>query len=143
MMQDPFRDLMNLQERMRRLFEESLHSVTSRGTPSQGWNPAVDIYETAQEVVLEAELPQVSKELIEIQIESNTLVLRARRELPESAGQQRSYHQRERAFGSFQRRFPMPSHIDADQVQARYHDGVLSIRIPKKQESPAQNIPID
>ena len=93
---------------------------------------------------MEAELPQVSKEQIDIQIESNTLVLRGGREIPEaSEGQERSYHQRERAFGTFQRRFPMPAHIDADQVQARYHDGVLIIRIPKKQESPARHIPID
>ncbi len=142
-MQDPFRDLMNLQERMRRLFEESLQSVTSKGTPSQSWTPAVDIYETAQEVVLEAELPQVSKEHIDIQIEGNTLVLHGQRELAESVGQQRSYHQRERAFGSFQRRFPIRSHIHAEHVHARFHDGVLSIRIPKKQESPARRIAID
>lgn len=143
MLQDPFRDLMNLQERMRRLFEESLHSTTSKGASSPSWNPPVDIYETAQEVVLEAELPQVRKEDIEIQVESNTLVLRGQRDAPEVPQTQRSYHQRERPFGHFQRRFPLPPHIDAGQIQARHQDGVLIIRIAKMQESPARHIQID
>ena len=143
MKQDPFRDLMNLQERMKRLFEESLRATTKGGS-SPSWTPPVDVYETAGEFVVEAELPQLDKEHIDIHVEGNNLVLKGQRDQSrDDEGQQRSYHQRERPFGTFQRRFSLPAHIDLGQIAARFQDGVLSIRIAKRQQSAPRQIPID
>src|SRR5438128_902370 len=99
---DPIRDLLGLQERMNRLFQESLSrsrgeevDVASGGT----WSPPVDIYEAADRIVLRADLPGVAQHEIDLRIENGQLRLRGARNLPEGAGRE-EYHRIERPFGT-------------------------------------------
>jgi HSP20 family protein len=95
---DPFKDLVTLQDRMNRLFEDSLRGVreSDGGLAGTAWSPAVDIYETDNEVVLKAELPGVDQKGIDIHVENNTLTLRGERKL-EKETKQENYHRIERA----------------------------------------------
>ena len=94
---DPFRDLVALQDRMNRLFDESVRNVRTgdEALSSATWSPAVDIYETANEVVVKAELPEVNQSDIDIQVENNTLTLRGERKLDKETKQE-NFHRIDR-----------------------------------------------
>ena len=142
---DPFRDLLTLQERMNRLFQESLSR--SRGDDedaaiSGGWAPPVDIFEGSDNVVLRADLPGVSQEDIDLRIESGQLKLRGARKLPDGASRE-DYHRIERPFGSFVRVFALPNTVDVGRVKAELRNGVLEVSLHKRQELQARPIKID
>ena len=140
---DSFRDLISLQERMNRLFEQTL----SPGTVSQedlrggGWAPAVDIEETQDHIVLRADLPGVSLDQIELKIENQHLTLRGERAFP--AGSRREdFHRVERSFGGFFRSFTLPQNINQDAIQAELRNGVLEVTLPKKSEAKPKQIQV-
>jgi HSP20 family protein len=140
---DPFKDLMTLQDRMNRLFEDSLRGVRE-GDASLGgaaWSPAVDIYETDNEVILKAELPGVDQKGIDIQVENNTLTLHGERKL-ERDTKQENYHRIERAYGSFYRSFTLPGTVDQEKIGADYKDGVLTVVLPKREETKPKQIKV-
>ena len=140
---DPFKDLMTLQDRMNRLFEDSLRGAreSDSGLASAAWSPAVDIYETENEVVLKAELPGVDQKTIDIHVENNTLTLRGERKL-EKETKQENYHRIERAYGSFFRSFTLPGTIDQEKIHAGYQDGVLTVQMPKREETKPKQIKV-
>jgi HSP20 family protein len=140
---DPFRDLVTLQDRMNRLFDESVRNVrTGDEALSSGiWSPAVDIYETENEVVLKAELPEVNQKEIDIQVENNTLTLRGERKFDREAKQE-NFHRVERAYGTFSRSFTLPGTIDQERIKADYRDGILKISLPKREESKPKQIKV-
>jgi HSP20 family protein len=140
---DPFKDLMTLQDRMNRLFEDSLRGVRESDASLGGaaWSPAVDIYETENEVVLKAELPGVEQKGIDIQVENNTLTLHGERKL-ERDTKQENYHRIERAYGSFYRSFTLPGTVDQEKIRADYKDGVLTILLPKREETKPKQIKV-
>lgn len=131
---DPFRDLITLREKMNRLFEEAF---TSRGEEkeliSSSWTPSVDIYETENALVLNAELPGLDEDDIEIKIEDNTLSIKGERKF-EKETKEENYHRIERAYGSFYRSFSLPSYVDQDKIEAEHENGILKITMPKKPE---------
>jgi HSP20 family protein len=139
---DPFRDMVTLRERMNRLFEDM---AASRGEEkdfaTSSWAPAVDIYETENEVVLTAEIPGVDEKDIEIKVEDSTLTLKGERKF-EKETKEENYHRIERAYGSFFRSFTLPAYVDQDKIEAEHENGVLKIRMPKKAELKPKKVKI-
>ena len=107
------------------------------------WVPSVDIYSNGQnELVLKAELPDMNEKDISVTVEDNTLTLRGERKLdPEVPEEQ--FHRIERNYGSFARTFALPSTIDAGKVTAEYKAGVLSIRLPLREEAKPKQIKVE
>ena len=140
---DPFRDLAVLQDRMNRLFNESYSGrreddLMNRGT----WSPAVDIYEVEGALVLKAELPDMRREDIEVNVENNTLTIRGERKLDNEIKQE-NFHRVERAYGSFSRSFSLPNTVDAGKIAAEYKNGVLTIQLPVREEAKPRTINVE
>jgi len=139
---DPFRDMVTLREKMNRLFEDSLaQKGEDKDMISSNWAPAVDIYETANELVLTAEVPGIEEKDIEIKVEDNTLSLKGERKF-EKETKEENFHRIERSYGSFFRAFSLPNSIDADKIQAEHENGVLRIVMPKRQELKPKTVKI-
>jgi len=140
---DPFRDLISIQDRMNRLFEQTLaRTREEEGIAASTWMPAVDIYETPDQVVMKAELPGLTREDIEINVRDNTLSLRGERKF-EKEVKEENYLRIERAYGSFQRSFTLPATIQQDKIKAVFKDGVLEVSLPKAEEARPKQIKID
>ncbi len=140
---DPFRDLLDLQDRMNKLFEESFRRFRSTDLDlAGGFVPAVDIYETDNEIVLKAEIPGVSKEDIKIEVQDGVITLKGEKKV-EKEVKEENYHRIERAYGSFQRSFSLPSNVDRDRIKAAYKDGVLEVVLPKKEEAKPREVKIE
>ena len=143
---EPFRDLLSLQDRMNRLFDESYRS-TQRGTTDDewalggSWAPAVDIYEQGTDIVLKAELPGVDPKDVDIRLENNVLSLRGQRKL-ESEVKRESYHRVERSYGTFSRSFTLPTVVDQASIKAEFKDGLLRLTLPKREEAKPKQIQI-
>lgn len=138
---DPFRGLNSLQDQVNRLFDETFSRGRSAESEMGTWAPAVDIYETEQELVLKADLPEVNQQEIDIRIENNTLTIRGERKFHNEVGQD-NYLRVERAYGPFSRSFSLPNTLNAEAIKADYQNGVLSIRMPKREESRPKQIRI-
>ena len=142
---DPFRDLLNLQERMNRLFQESLSRTRGEDdviASGGAWSPPVDIYEGPDKVVLRTDLPGVSQDEIDLSIENGQLRLKGTRKLPDGANRE-EYHRIERPFGSFVRAFALPNTVDVGKVKAEFKNGVLEVTLQKRQELQARAVKID
>ena len=124
-------------DRLNRMFSALEHEAFNRA-----WVPAVDIYETdTHEVVIKAELPDVKKEDIGVSVENNVLTLTGERK-PE-ASKREQFQRVERRFGSFSRSFTLPTSVDAGQIAASYKDGVLTIRLPRREETKPRQITVN
>lgn len=141
---DPFHGLVSLQERMNRLFEQTLDRSRGEreGMAAATWAPAVDIYETPDSIVLQAELPGLSKDDIDIQVRDNVLTLKGERR-SEKEVKEGNYLRVERAYGGFQRAFTLPAAVQADKIRAVFKDGVLDVSIPKAEEAKPKQIKIE
>lgn len=139
---DPFRDLSVLQERMNRVFEDAAgRSWKDEPSATTSWSPAVDIYETENEIIVQAELPGVDRNDISLNLENNVLTLKGERRF-EKETKQDNYHRIERAYGTFSRAFSIPTLVDEDKINAEYKDGILKIALPKKEQIKAKQIKI-
>lgn len=141
---DPFRDLVGLQDRMNRLFDESFRGITRGGEEEwsvSSWTPAVDIYEQEGNLVLKAELPGVDSNDVDVRVENNVLTLRGERRF-DGEVKRENYHRIERAYGSFSRSFTLPNVIDTERIKAEYKDGVLRMTLPKRDEAKPKQIQI-
>ena len=134
---EPFRDLVTLQDRMNRLFDESF----GRGRAAEddwslggSWAPAVDIYEKDGNIVLKAELPGIDPKDVDVRVENNVLTLRGERRFDQEVSKE-SYHRVERAYGSFTRSFTLPNVVDTQNIKAEFKDGVLRMTLPKREEA--------
>jgi len=140
---DPFRDLMSIQERMNRLFQETLARQQGQEDIQAGqWTPAVDIHETGDRIVLRADLPGLEQSQIEVRVDDNTLTLRGDRRPPTDVRQE-EFHRAERPHGSFLRSFSLPQGVDQGGIKASYRNGVLEVSLPKRQEARAASIRVD
>jgi HSP20 family protein len=129
---EPFRDLMAMQDRMTRLFDETLSRIWKEEMPREVWSPPVDVFERENEVVLKIDLPEVNQSEIDIRVEENTLTIQGeRRFIKESPDA--NYLKVERPYGTFQRTFAVPRGIDQEKIKASYKDGVLRIALPKRE----------
>ncbi|MDD5559445.1 Hsp20/alpha crystallin family protein [Candidatus Methylomirabilis sp.] len=142
---DPFRDVMTLQERMNRLFDHALSRTRmddEEGLTASMWSPAVDIFETSDSIVMKAELPGVSRDNIDIQVEDNTLTLKGERKF-EREVKEENYLRIERSYGAFQRAFNLPTGVQQDKIRAVFKDGVLEVTMPKAEEAKPKQVKID
>jgi len=139
---DPFRDMVTLREKMNRLFEDSLaRKGEDKDMMTSNWAPAVDIYETANELVLTAEVPGIDEKDIEIKVEDNTLTLKGERKF-EKETKEENFHRIERSYGSFFRAFSLPNSVDPDLIRAEHENGVLRVVMPKRQELKPKTVKI-
>lgn len=138
---DPFRELRSLQEDVNRLFSGSL----DRGGASQmargGWMPSVDIFENKDNIVLEAELPGISPEDVNISIENNVLTLHGERKF-EKKDEGDNFHRVERSYGSFTRSFTLPPTVSSENADASFENGILRLTLAKREEAKPRKIEI-
>ncbi len=137
---DPFRNLTNLQEQVNRLFESSFRGRTDESALTT-WAPSVDIYETENELVLKADLPEVSEKDIDIHVENNMLTVRGERKFEQKVKEE-NYLRIERSYGSFSRSFSLPNTVDTEAIKAEYKNGVLTVFMPKRAESKPKQVKI-
>jgi HSP20 family protein len=125
-------------DRLNRMFND-LYQENFSG----GWMPAVDIYETAEhEVVIKADLPDMKREDVGVTVENNVLTLKGERKLEQEVRREH-FHRIERRHGSFSRSFTLPSTVDASKISATYKDGVLTVRLPQREEAKPKQIAVN
>src|SRR5215213_8684450 len=136
---EPARELASMEvDRLNRMFASLYGDDMQRA----GWMPAVDIYETPDhEVVLKAELPEVKREDINITFENGVLTVRGERKFDSEVARER-YQRVERQYGSFSRSFTVPAAIDAARITAAHKDGVLTIRLPQREDAKPKQITV-
>ncbi len=140
---NPLQDLMMLQDRMNKLFEDATQrqarcdSETSDDFERADWTPASDIYETETGYLIAIDLPGVDRESLEIDVDDNRLVVKGNRVVEEP-----TKHRTERPAGKFLRTFTVPGSVDQTQIGAEYKDGVLQVRLPKRKEQKSQRVEI-
>jgi HSP20 family protein len=139
-LEQPFRGA-STQEQINRIFGDGLgrNGEESNLTP---WAPAVDIYETENELVVKADLPDVNPQDLDIRVENNILTIRGERKF-EAKVQDDNYLRIERAYGSFSRSFSLANSVKSDAIKADYHDGVLTLSIPKTEEAKPKQIKVN
>jgi HSP20 family protein len=140
---DPLRDLVTLQDRMNRLFQDAAEK-RSRGEGEgeqelerADWFPPADIYETEKDFTIAVDLPGIERDALEINLDDDRLVIRGAR-AAEGEAQRRA----ERPHGRFLRRFGVPASVDQKGISAEYKDGVLRVRLPKRKEPKARRVEI-
>jgi HSP20 family protein len=139
---DPFRELAAMQDRVARLFGEAY--VRDEDTAFRGnWIPAVDIFETdGHDLVVKAELPGMSREDIEVTVENSTLVLKGTKKFDADVKEE-NYRRIERTYGAFHRSFSLPSTVDTSKVSADFKNGVLSVKLPFREEAKPRAINVE
>jgi HSP20 family protein len=124
-----------------RFFEDAFTRMLSEPRTGRPWSPAVDIFETEDELVLKADVPEIDLKDIDLRVENQTLTLSGERKF-EKDDSRKGYHRIERAYGQFTRSFALPSTVDTEKVEASYSNGVLSVKLPKegcRQAAPGQD----
>lgn len=130
---DPFPELSRIHDRFFGL---------SWPEPRLEFRPAVDIYEDEKAIYLKAELAGVKPEEIKINLEKNLLTLEGERKL-EKEEEKEGYRRVERSYGSFRRSFSLPENVSAEEINAAYKDGVLTLTLPKTPEAKAREIKVN
>jgi HSP20 family protein len=125
-----------------RQFEDALTRIWNEPRGARPWSPSVDIFETENELTLKADLPEVKLADIDVRVEHQTLTVKGERKF-EKDENVRGYHRIERNYGSFVRSFTVPSTVDAERVAAEYKDGVLTVRLPKKEAAKPRSVKIE
>ncbi|GBE31852.1 spore protein SP21 [bacterium BMS3Bbin05] len=139
---NPIKDLMSLQEMVDKLFDDIVDMDECEDVRHNIWTPRVDIFETVEEFVVKAELPEVMKEDIEIKVEEKDLTIKGERKFRKDADTN-NFHRVERKYGFFRRSFRLPSSIDRNSVDADLKDGILRIALRKKMENRPVRIEIE
>lgn len=141
---EPYSDAVSLREAMDQLFESALvglgSSAGNRGG-HQGWYVPVDVTENEDYFVIEASLPGINPDDLNITVQENVLTLAGEMKQQEEKKEQR-YHLRERRFGSFTRSIMLPTVVKASDVQAEYTDGILRLTLPKAEEARPRRIQV-
>lgn len=122
-------------------FQNTVARLVNEPNGARPWSPAVDIFETENEVVLKADLPGANAKDVEVKIENGTLTLRGERKF-ENEAKDKGYHRLERSYGSFARSFTLPETVDAEKVKAEFKAGVLNVIIPKKEIAKPRTIQV-
>lgn len=123
-----------------RLFQDSLSRMFAEPN-ARPWSPAVDVYETENELVLKADVPDVDPKNVEVQFENGTLTLKGTRKFDEEKNG-KGYHRIERSYGSFVRAFSLPETVDPEKVKAEFKNGVLTVTLQKKEVAKPRAIPV-
>lgn len=140
---DPFKNINTLQERINRLFDDAFpRTATDQEDLSVcAWRPLVDIYETDDGVIIQADLPGVKKEDVSVEVKDNLLTIQGQRFI-ESAVEEERYYRRERSCGTFQRSFTLRSAVAPESIKASFKNGVLTVQVPKPEEEKPKKISV-
>jgi HSP20 family protein len=136
---EPARELASMEiDRLNRMFSDFYEETFSRA-----WVPPVDIYETdGHEIVLKAELPDLKREDINVTFEHGVLTLKGERKFEQEVKKE-SFQRIERRHGAFSRSFTLPNTVDAGRISASYKDGVLTVRLPQREEAKPKQIAVN
>jgi HSP20 family protein len=137
---EPFRGLSTLQDQFNRLFNEQFRTHGEESALTT-WAPAVDIYETPNELVVKADLPDVNEKDIDVRVENNLLTIHGERKFEKSVSEE-NFLRVERAYGSFSRSFSLPNTVNAEAIKADYKNGVLNVTLPKREESKPRQVKV-
>ena len=138
---EPFRGLNTLQDQVNRLLEDSIRGAGSNSSLT-AWAPAVDIYETESELVVTADLPGINEKDFDVRVENNMLTIRGERKLEKTVNEDNMLRV-ERAYGSFSRSFSLPNTVNTEAIKADYRDGVLTVKMPKREESKPKQVKVN
>src|ERR1700756_2864931 len=140
-LEQPFRGATTLQEQINRIFGDGARTSheESNLTP---WTPAVDIYETENELVVKADLPDVNPQDLDIRVENNILTIRGERKFENKVNEE-NYLRVERAYGAFSRSFSLANSVKSEAIKADYQNGVLTLSIPKREEAKPKQIKVN
>ena len=140
---DPLHDFSQLQDRINRAFTD-VYGRSEEGLMTSGnWVPPVDIYQDGNhELVLKAELPDMSREDIDITVDHGALTIRGEKKLASDVKEE-EFHRVERRYGTFSRSFSLPPTVDPTKVAAEYRNGVLTVRLPLREEAKPRQIKVD
>lgn len=138
---NPWNEMMSVRNSLERIFDDRF-LVDRRDAAGGFWNPAVDVFETDEAVVINAELPGLSKENIEIDVKNRLLTVKGERS-QENETREDHYYRKERRFGRFKRTFSLPEGVEPDQIKAEFKDGVLKIRIPRPEDKKPRQITVN
>ena len=138
----PMRNLFSLHNEMGRVFGD-LFGSHEGGTDAAetSWMPTVDISETEKSYEIRAEIPGVSEKDVNVSVTDNLLTLKGEKHQEEET-EGKNYHRVERMYGSFQRSFTLPRHVETSDIKAGFKDGVLTLEIPKAEVAKPTEIPI-
>ena len=131
---DTYSGLSGLQEQVNRLFETTPYAGRQDNAALTAWAPAVDIFETENELVVKADLPDVNEKDIDVRVENNMLTVRGERKFEEKT-EKENYLRVERTYGTFSRSFSLPNTVNNEAIRADYKNGVLTVTLPKRAES--------
>ena len=137
---EPFRGFSTLQDQVNRLFNASLSNQGEESALTT-WAPSVDIYETPNELVVKADLPDVNEKDIDIRVENNLLTIRGERKFEKSVSEE-NYLRVERTYGAFSRSFSLPNTVNPEAIGAEYKNGVLTVTLPKREESKPRQVKV-
>jgi HSP20 family protein len=138
---DQSRGSTSLQDQVNRLFEDNFTRDRSGQADLATWAPPVDIYETENELVVKADLPDLQDKDIDVRVADNTLTIRGERKF-EKGVHEDNYLRIERSYGSFTRSFSLPNTVSSENIRAEYHNGVLTLHMAKREESKPKQIKI-
>jgi HSP20 family protein len=126
-----------------RAFEDAFTRILSEPNANRPWAPAVDIYETENELVFKADVPDVDPKDIDVRVENQTLTIAGERKFEGPNGGNKGYHRIERNYGKFVRSFAVPPVFDTEKVGASFKNGVLSVTLPKKEAAKPRQIKVE
>ena len=139
--EQPFRGATTLQEQFNHMFGNGLPR-TSEDSNLTPWAPAVDIFETEHELVVNADLPGVNPEDLDVRVENNILTIRGERKFENKVNEE-NYLRVERAYGSFSRSFSLANSVKSEAIKADYQNGVLTLSLPKREEAKPKQIKVN
>ena len=125
-----------------RLFEDAFTRMLTEPQTNRPWTPSVDIYESDNELVLKADLPDIDLKDIDVRVENQTLTIAGERKF-EAQESGKGYHRIERSYGNFVRSFAVPSAFDTDHIGAAYRNGVLTVTLPKKETAKPRQVKVE
>ena len=138
---EPFRGAATLQEQVNRLVNDVFERNTQESSLST-WAPAVDIYESEQELVVKADLPDIDPKELDIRVENNVLTIRGERKFEKKVNEE-NYLRVERTYGAFSRSFSLANTVNPENIRAEYQNGVLTLSIPKREEAKPKQIKVN
>ena len=139
--EQPFRGATTLQEQINRVFGDVV-GRTGEESNLTPWAPAVDIFETENELVVKADLPDVNPQDLDIRVENNILTIRGERKFEKKVNED-NYLRIERAYGSFSRSFSLANSVKSEAIKADYQNGVLTLSLPKREEAKPKQIKVN